>query len=194
MTQLVALGGTIKARSSTELALLVAVRAAEAAGARVRVFDGPALTALPHFGSAAMTPEHGADLIAAIRDCDGLLIATPGYHGTVSGVVKNALDYIEALAKDARVYLDGRAVGLIATAYGAQAAVTTLMTLRTITHALRGWPTPLGASVIASPGLFDADGQCTDEKVRGVLEAVGRQTADGARWLKGAGAGEGLRA
>lgn len=186
MTHIVALGGTIKPGSSTEIALRVAARAAEAAGARVDVFDGAYLTALPHYGAPDMSPDHGAELIAAVRACDGLLIATPGYHGTVSGVVKNALDYLEALSKDTRVYLDGRAVGLIATAYGAQAAVTTLTTLRTITHALRGWPTPLGASVIVAQGLFAPDGTCTDDKVRGVLEAVGRQTADGARWLRGA--------
>ena len=42
---------------------------------------------------------------------DGLIIATPSYHGGVSGMIKNALDYIEALRDDARPYLHGRAVG-----------------------------------------------------------------------------------
>ena len=45
-----------------------------------------------------------------------VVIASPGYHGTVSGLVKNSLDYLEVLREDDRPYLDGRAVGVIAVA------------------------------------------------------------------------------
>ena len=38
-------------------------------------------------------------------------------------------------------------MGLIATAAGWQAAVSTLQALRTITHSLRGWPTPMGLAI-----------------------------------------------
>ncbi len=47
-----------------------------------------------------------------------------------------------------------RSVGLIATAYGWQATGSTLATLRSIVHALRGWPTPLGAAINSSGGIF----------------------------------------
>jgi FMN reductase len=72
-------------------------------------------------------------------------------------------------------------VGLIATAYGYQATMSTMMTLRAITHALRGWPTPLGATVRTFPGLFDAAGLCTDERTAAQLAMVGAQVAHGAR-------------
>ena len=50
-------------------------------------------------------------------------------------------------------------MGLIATAAGWQAAVSTLQALRTITHALRGWPTPMGLAInTAEPG--DALDKC----------------------------------
>ncbi|WP_342776711.1 NADPH-dependent FMN reductase [Hankyongella ginsenosidimutans] len=145
MIRLVAIGGTTKPGSSTERALGVAVAAARAAGAEVEVFACTELVALPHYGTdAAMQSEIGARLVQAARSADGVLIASPGYHGGVSALVKNAIDYLEDLARDDRPYLDGRTVGLIATAYGHQAAVSTLSALRTIAHALRGWPTPLG--------------------------------------------------
>ncbi len=183
MTRIVALGGTVRPGSSTELALAVAVEAARGAQAEVQVFDGAYLVELPHYAGPMYSAGAGSDLIEAVRRADGILIATPGYHGTVSGVVKNALDYLEDLAKDERPYLDGRAVGLVATAYGHQAAMTTLQTLRAITHSLRGWPTPMGAAIRTHAGLFSSKGACLEDAAKGQLELVGRQTALGAMRL-----------
>ncbi|MDE3109416.1 MAG: hypothetical protein KGL02_05695, partial [Acidobacteriota bacterium] len=75
-------------------------------------------------------------------------------------------------------YLDGRAVGLVVTAAGWQASVTTLEALRSIVHALRGWPTPIGASLNTSEPVFDAYGNCTDAKAANALDAVGRQVVE----------------
>ena len=116
---------------------------------------------------------------------DALILAAPGYHGTVSGLVKNALDYLEDLAKDSRPYLHGRSVGLIATAYGDQASMSTLLTMRSIVHALRGWPTPMGATVRTYPGLFSPEGECLDDRARMQLRLVGEQSLNGAKSLQG---------
>ncbi len=113
-----------------------------------------------------------------VRRADGLIVASPGYHGGVSGLVKNALDLLEDLRGDQRSYLEGRAVGCVVTAAGWQAAVTTLEALRSIVHALRGWPTPLGASLNTAEPLFDGDGNCTDPKAADVLNAVARQVVE----------------
>jgi hypothetical protein len=72
--------------------------------------------------------------------------------------VKNVLDYVEDLRADIRLYLDGRAVGCVAMALGWQATVTTLTALRSIVHALRGWPTPLGAALNSVEVTFDGSG------------------------------------
>lgn len=181
MTRIVALGGTVNRGSSTEQALRLAAAVAQAEGAEVQVFDGDYLTALPHYRGPSHDPSLAAELIEAVRRSDGLLIAAPGYHGTISGVVKNALDHLEDLARDPRPYLDGRAVGLIATAFGDQASMSTLLTMRAITHALRGWPTPMGATIRTYQGLFSPDGECLDERARGQLDLVGRQVVFGAR-------------
>lgn len=180
MIRLVAIGGTIKPGSSTERALGVAVAAARAKGAAVEVFASAELVALPHYGTpAAAESPVGRELVRAARAADGILIASPGYHGSVSALVKNAIDYLEDLARDDRPYLDGRTVGLIATAYGYQAAVSTLVALRTIAHALRGWPTPMGAAVRTTADLFDETGHCRDDATRGQLELVARQVLKG---------------
>ncbi|MBB6424687.1 NAD(P)H-dependent oxidoreductase [Sphingopyxis sp. JAI128] len=51
--------------------------------------------------------------MAALRAADGIIVASPAYHGTVSGVAKNALDYVRDLVSEAQPYFDGRAAGLI---------------------------------------------------------------------------------
>ena len=64
-----------------------------------------------------------------------------------SGLVKNALDHLEELRTAERPYLEGRPVGCIVIADGVQAVGTTLSSLRSIVHALRGWPTPFGLAM-----------------------------------------------
>jgi FMN reductase len=178
---IVGIGGTAKVGSSTEQALMIALKAAEREGACVRLFGGDKLIRLPHFlteEAAVSTEAH--ELLRNIRGADGLLLASPGYHGSISGLVKNAIDYVEETAKDSRAYLDGIPVGLIATAYGWQATGSTLATLRAITHALRGWPTPLGATINCSGAPFK-EGACSDPAVTLQLERVGQQVCDFAR-------------
>jgi FMN reductase len=178
---IVGIGGSAMPRSSTEQALDLALSAASKAGARVRRFGGDVLVGLPHYltpGSA--TSADAAEMIAAIRAADGLIIASPGYHGSISGIVKNAIDYLEEIARDTRPYLDGLPVGLIVTAAGWQATGSTLATMRSIVHALRGWPTPLGAAINTSGGIF-RDGVCQDAGAAAQLGLVGRQVAQFAR-------------
>lgn len=178
--RIVALGGTMRPGSSTERALAIAVAAAEREGAEVTSFDGHYIAHLPHYRGPQWHVDSGRELVEAVRGADGILLASPGYHGTVSGMVKNAIDYLEELADDRRPYLDGRPVGLIVTAFGHQAANSGMTTLRTIAHALRGWPTPFGAAVKLQRESFGDDGHCLDPEIRGQLELVGRQVAHAA--------------
>jgi FMN reductase len=172
----IGIGGSTRPGSSTDTALRVALAAAERAGARTGLFDGACLARLPLYapGSPIRTDE-ALELLTAVRSADGMLLASPGYHGGVSGLVKNALDYLEDLRGDERPYLEGRAVGCIVTALGWQASASTLVGLRSVVHALRGWPTPLGVALNTAEDIFDPDGTCTDEKAAVQLELVARQ-------------------
>jgi FMN reductase len=121
--------------------------------------------------------EEAAFLVDAVRNADSLIIATPGYHGGMSGLLKNALDYLQALAEDPVPYLHNKAVGCIVTAAGWQAGATTLTSLRSTVHALRGWPTPLGVMINSTTKPFDADGSVRDPNVSDQLANLGRQVA-----------------
>jgi FMN reductase len=180
---IVGLGGTTRATSTSERTLVKALEAAERAGARTRLFGGAILAKLPIYDPAtASDSAELCDLLEAVRGADGVLIATPGYHGSVSGLIKNALDGLEGLRGDSRPYFEGRAVGCIVTADGWQACGTTLAALRTIIHALRGWPTPLGVTLnpSASP-LYDEAGAFLEERDARQIEMLAQQVVDFAR-------------
>lgn len=183
------LGGTTRTGSSSEKALRYAARAVEASGGTARVIAGPELQ-LPNY--SVDRPERDAasrELVQALRACHGLVIASPGYHGNYSGLVKNVLDYAEDLANDPAPYLEGRAVGCIAAAYGWQAIGTTLVGLRSVVHALRGWNVPTGVSMNSTQPIFDQDGDVVHAELRAELDAMAREVVEFARmrhaWLAG---------
>jgi FMN reductase len=175
----VGLGGVAGTSSSTERALAIALKAVEARGVETRMFGGDFLGALPMYlpKAASRTPDE-LDFVEAVRRADGLIIASPGYHGSISGAIKNALDLLEETARDGRVYLSGIPVGLVVTAYGWQATGSTIATLRSIVHALRGWPTPMAAAINSQLSRFGEDGACDDAGAIAQLTLVGDQIAD----------------
>jgi FMN reductase len=168
--RVVGVSGSLLPGSRTgRLAVWCAAALAEM-GAQVSLFADADLD-VPHYRPLpAARAEPVRRLLEAIKDADGVLLVSPTYHGTVSGVLKNALDYVNDLAGDLRPFLDGRPVGCVAVASGDQGAASTLATLRTITHALRGWPTPLGVTVWGRAAEFD--GAPTDERLIAQLRVM----------------------
>jgi len=176
---IVGIGGSARTDSSGERALCLALKSAQEAGARTTLFNGAFLARLPIYmpeGQERTTEQR--ELVEAVRSADGVILASPGYHGGISGLVKNALDLLEDLRHDPRCYLDGRAVGCIITANGWQTVGSALMSLRSIVHALRGWPTPLGAGLNTAENIFDAAGECIQPVAAMQLSTVGRQVVE----------------
>jgi len=156
---IVGIGGTARPNSSTERLLRLALVDAERAGARTRLFTADKLE-LPPYDPARHeeSASPAGELIDALAVSAGVVIASPGYHGGISGQLKNAIDYIEDLREADPPYLEGRAVGIIVCASGWQATATTLASIRSVVHALRGWPTPLGVAVNSGSIEYDDHG------------------------------------
>jgi len=146
--------------------------AAERAGARTKLICGEALNLPMYQPENSERTDAARALVAELALADGIILGSPGYHGSISGFVKNALDYAEDLRGNERPYFSGRAVGCIATAGGWPGAVHTLGALRDIVHALRGWPTPLGAAINTSDKIFDLDGKCNAPRVGETLDMI----------------------
>jgi FMN reductase len=165
----VGIGGSRRPGSSTERVIAAVLDRLEDRGACTKMYGGQALL-FPHYEPDAPLTQAAAEYIATVRAADAIVLGSPGYHGGVSGLVKNALDYLEELRDHAMPYLDGKAVGCVTTAYGWQAAVSTLSALRQTVHALRGWPTPYGIALNVASGLGPFDGRFLDARTE---ESVG---------------------
>ena len=142
----VAIGGSLRTGSSTEQVLRLALRRLSQLGADTELYSGQALVLPPYEPGTPLTA-HARQLLTSVRRADAIIIGSPGYHGSMSGLVKNAIDYLEELRNDDPPYLDGKPVACVTTAHGWQAAVNTLTALRATVHALRGWPTPYGVTL-----------------------------------------------
>jgi FMN reductase len=178
---IVGLGGTLRSNSSTERALRHCLAAVAQQGGRTKMLCGSDID-LPmyNFNEHARTSK-ATRLVDALRDADAVVVASPGYHGGVSGLVKNALDYAEDLRDDPRVYLDNTPWGCITCAYGWQAAVGTLSQLRVIGHALRAWPTPLGVAINSADQIWNEAGELADTGIKNQLSSLATQVLAFAR-------------
>jgi FMN reductase len=174
----VGIGGTTRSQSSSEMALAVSLEAARTAGAETLMFSGSALE-LPLYAPSSKAREPAAErLIEALRRADGVIISSPSYHGGVSGMIKNALDYVEDMRGDDRIYFDGRAVGCIACGAGWNATGQTLASLRAVVHALRGWPTPMGVVMNTNPASDGGMPAWQHPETVAQLQIVGRQVVE----------------
>ncbi|WP_333764184.1 NAD(P)H-dependent oxidoreductase [Streptomyces sp. IBSBF 2390] len=154
---IVLISGSLRPGSTCDrVAEWCALRCAEQ-GASARVFTGTEID-FPAY-RPGLAGRHAAvtGFLEELRAADGVVLVSPTYHATVSGLLKNALDYVNDIGGPVP-YLQGRAIGTVAVGSAAQGAVSTLTTLRTIGHALRGWPTPVGVAVSRAPEQPATDG------------------------------------
>lgn len=174
----VGIGGSTNPDSVTNQLLDRCLAEVAVMGARTASFTGAALSELPIYTGEADSSA-AATLLETVRRADCVVIGTPGYHGGMSGLVKNALDHLDELREDRRPYLDDRAVGVIITAAGWQACGTALVSVRSAIHALRGWPTPFGVTMNSIEQ--DAD----DPRVVGAVQILAGQLMQFASWQQG---------
>ncbi|SHF77644.1 NADPH-dependent FMN reductase [Chryseobacterium sp. OV279] len=77
----------------------------------------------------------------------------PLYHGSIPGVMKNCLDWLEVTSGHYQPYLTDKTVGLVCWADGLH-AMQGINTMDVVAKSLRAWPLPFSVPVIR-PALFD---------------------------------------
>ena len=178
--KVVGIGGTLRENSTSLGALRRSLAAAEEAGAEVELLDLKELR-LPMYEPGKTLDEYGESvrrLIEATREADALLVSTAAYHGTLAGVTKNALDFVQFLSNEEPAYLDGKAVGLISTAGGEQAAANANAAMVNVVHSLRGIVAPLMVGVTKAWQHTDDGGDITDDNYGRRLDSLGELVVD----------------
>ncbi len=176
----IGIGGTTRPGSSSEQALILALKFAQERGAQTRLFGGRDLLLPMYDPDPTGLTDQAKTMIEALRQADGIILSSPCYHGGVSGLVKNAIDYTEEMRNDPRVYFDGRAIGIIGCGYGFQGPSSVLAQLRMMAHALRGWPTPLGVAINSAIVKFQ-NGECSEPAIATQIGIMAAQVVDFAK-------------
>jgi FMN reductase len=173
---IVGLGGSTARHSRSLAALQTALDGAAGAGAEVQLLDIRRLD-LPIYNpdvEDAPRPDSAARLIDSCRAADGLLWSSPMYQGTISGALKNALDWLHPLGKLEPPYLHDKVIGLISAAGGTQ-GLQAINTMEFAVRALRGWAVPYVVPVAAAYRIFDQEGRITDEGIELQLKTLGAE-------------------
>jgi NAD(P)H-dependent FMN reductase len=165
--------GSIRGGSYTRIAVRIALQAAEEAGARTRLIDLKDYHLVLCDGKEDESdfPKDVFRLRREVSQAGGIILGTPEYHGSFSGVLKNALDL---LGFDE---FTGKMIGLVGTSGGALGAVHALDSLRAVGRALHAWVLPEQAAIPEAWKAFDESGRLKDRDLEQRVKQVGRQVA-----------------
>lgn len=179
MVKIVGIGGSLRPNSYSQIALNLASARVEALGAEMEILDLRTMQ-LPFCNGEDdySTYPDVERLRNTVKQADGLILATPEYHGSVSGVLKNALDLMDF------EQLDGKVTGLISV-LGGQSNSNALNDLRVIMRWVHAWVIPEQIAVGQAWKAFDADGKILDEKVSQRFDQFAQSLVENTRKLRG---------
>jgi FMN reductase len=138
--------GSIRQGSYSTRSLKIALEYAKKQGAEVRLLDLNTVV-LPLYDPSAPASKEVEHTTEAIAWADAFILASPDYHGSMSGALKNFLDYFyEEFA--------GKVFGYIVASH--EKGLTVMEQMRTAVRQCYGWSMPYGVS-INGPQDFTGD-------------------------------------
>ncbi len=114
----------------------------------------------------------------AVKNAKGLILATPEYHGSVSGVLKNALDLMSF------EHLSNKVTGLMSV-LGGQSNNNALNDLRIIMRWVHAWVIPEQIAIGQAWKAFGADGKLLDKKLSERFDQFAQSLVESTRKLQG---------
>ena len=172
MVKIVGITGSLRTDSYTALALQQAVNRVQALDAEVEILDLREMK-LPFCDGGSEYPDYpDVDILRdKVKAADGLILATPEYHGSVSGVLKNALDLMSF------EHLSDKVTGLISV-LGGQSNSNALNDLRIIVRWVHGFVIPEQIAVGQAWQAFDREGKLKDAKLAERFDAFAQSLVD----------------
>jgi NAD(P)H-dependent FMN reductase len=150
----------------------------QALGVEVEILDLRNLS-LPFCNGGQDYPDYPdvETLRKAVKEADGLILATPEYHGSISGVMKNALDLMSF------EHLSGKVAGLISV-LGGQSNSNALNDLRVILRWVHAWVIPEQIALGQAWQIFSPEGKLLDEKLSQRFEQFTQSLVDNTRKIR----------
>jgi chromate reductase len=189
--KILAFAGSLRAGSYNKKLIAHAADAARAAGAEVEVVDFRSLD-LPIFDedleSASGLPAGAKKLKALMRDHDGFLIASPEYNSSITGALKNAIDWASRSETDDEpelVAYRGKAAAIMSASPGGLGGMRGLVHLRSILGNIGVLVLPDQVAISAAHNAFSETGALTDQRKARQVNSLAEALVALVRKLKG---------
>lgn len=168
--KILAFAGSTRSGSFNKKLINIAAEVARAAGAEVTVVDLRDL-AIPLYDGdledASGLPEGAKKFKALLRESDGFLISSPEYNSSITGVLKNAIDWASRQETDdepSLVAFKGKTATLMSASPGALGGLRGLVHLRSILGNIGVIVLPDQVAISSAHEAFDASGKLKDER------------------------------
>ncbi len=179
MVKIVGIAGSLRPDSYSQFALQVAAQKLQALGAEVEILDLRQMQ-LPFCDGSKEYPQYPDvnRLQTAFSQADGIVLVSPEYHGSVSGVLKNALDLMSF------DQLSGKVAGFISI-LGGQSNSNALNEMRIVMRWVHAWSIPEQVAIGQAWQAFNPEGKLTDDKLSKRLDEFASSLVDNTRKLRG---------
>lgn len=166
--KILAFAGSLR-KGSFNKSLLRAAKELSSNEMNIELFD---LEGIPLFNSDLETevePKWVTVFKQAIRDADGILIASPEYNHGMTGVTKNAIDWASRPTKD--MPISGKPVGILGASPGIAGTARSQDQLRQSLKSVNVYCMPKPEMLVfRAHEKFNEAGELTDEGTRSYLE------------------------
>ena len=173
LIKVVGICGSLRRDSYTRMALQVALEGAQEAGVQTRLINlnDYQLIFCDGKDDESAYPEDVFRLRREVGEADGIILATPEYHGGYSGVLKNAIDLMGGRQ------FKGKITGLLGISGGAMGALGAMNGLREVCRSLHAWVIPEQVAIAEASNAFDQAGNLKDGELEQRLKELGHQVA-----------------
>lgn len=167
--RVIAICGSLRAESRTRVGLKEALTAARETGGETELIDLREYE-LPSLNAVDGDVPDAAALRERVERADSVLLGTPNYHGSYSGVLKNALDYC------GREEFEDKTVGLLEVAAG-EFPGSAISHLRTVSRTLNAWTLPTEVAIPDSHSLV-GENRIKDPDIAERTRRLGRELVE----------------
>lgn len=175
--------GSLRVDSFNKKLARVAARIAEEAGVEITYLDLRDYRIPPYDGdmeAGGGIPERAQALRGIMMEHDAFIIASPEYNSSISGTLKNYIDWVSRPDGDLPMTaaFQGKVAGLLAASPGALGGLRGLVHLRSILGNIGTLVVPEQHALRGAHEAFDDEGELKDERQRAAVEKVVRRVAE----------------
>lgn len=194
--KILAFAGSLRTDSFNKKMIKIAVKGAQEAGAEVTLIDLKDFP-LPIYDQDIETadgiPENALKLKKLFLNNDGFLLACPEYNSSITGLLKNVIDWVSRPAPGEKAYLCcfiNKVVVLMSASPGNLGGMRGLVHVRSIFGNINSIVLPNQKSIPGADKVFDQNGMITDPKLQKEVMDLGKDLAEFLKKIKSGSTGE----